>query len=310
MAAAALIAAQALGSLLPSAGTPGDAEHFLSTLAELERVVDKAVEDDQDRPTNLIATSSCTPQMERESLHDILTKFDSDKATHHGYTRYYEPLFESRRSAPIRLVEIGVERGRSMKAWQSYFPGADHVYGIGYGNFQTTPKSTCSGSEAAVHGPSPQCTLYKGDQGDPKFLKHFVGDTGGKFDIVIDDGSHVPSHQRTSFEHLWPSVKPGGVYAIEDVETSYWDKSAEIYGYSLEQEPSIVDHMKQVSDTINREFKHGASQLPEVYSDISSITFGQNIILLHKQTGSDQQYFGRAYRFANKLPPSPQNSVV
>lgn len=37
------------------------------------------------------------------------------------------------------------------------------------------------------------------------------------FDILLDDGSHVPEHQFASFVHMWSAIRPGGVYMIEDV---------------------------------------------------------------------------------------------
>ena len=65
-----------------------------------------------------------------------------------------------------------------------------------------------------------------------------------------DDGSHLPTHQRVSFEALWPAVVPGGLYAIEDIETSYWDLSqtsrASLYGYPMANEvrdPPCAPHM-------------------------------------------------------------------
>ena len=39
----------------------------------------------------------------------------------------------------------------------------------------------------------------------------------GGFDILMDDGSHVPEHQFTTFVHMWSAIKPGGVLMIEDV---------------------------------------------------------------------------------------------
>ena len=67
-----------------------------------------------------------------------------------------------------------------------------------------------------------KCTLWKGDQSDSNFWKKFLDKTGGNFDIVIDDGSHVPSHQLLTFETVWPHITPGGIFVIEDIETSYW----------------------------------------------------------------------------------------
>lgn len=39
----------------------------------------------------------------------------------------------------------------------------------------------------------------------------------GGFDILLDDGSHLPEHQFTTFVHLWSAIRPGGVLMIEDV---------------------------------------------------------------------------------------------
>ena len=38
------------------------------------------------------------------------------------YSRYYEPLLAPLTQAPVRLLEIGVEDGRSLAAWRQYFP--------------------------------------------------------------------------------------------------------------------------------------------------------------------------------------------
>ena len=64
--------------------------------------------------------------------------------------------------------------------------------------------------------------VYYGDQSNTTFLSHFLERSGGNFDVIIDDGSHLPSHQVISFEALWKSVVPGGQYIVEDTETSYW----------------------------------------------------------------------------------------
>jgi len=38
------------------------------------------------------------------------------------------------------------------------------------------------------------------------------------FDIFLDDGSHVPEHQFTTFVHMWSAIRPSGVLMIEDVQ--------------------------------------------------------------------------------------------
>ena len=89
---------------------------------------------------------------------------------------------------------------------------------------------------------------------------------------------------------------------IEDVETSYWGPWAEIYGYSLKGQSSFVEHMQKVAHVINREFTNGKSPLPDLYNDVSTITFAQNLIVVKKQTTLEgRRYFNRKYRFGTPV---------
>jgi hypothetical protein len=47
-----------------------------------------------------------------------------------------------------------------------------------------------------------------------------VKKSGGKFDIIIDDGGHVYNQQKATFEVLWKTLSPGGLYYIEDLQVS------------------------------------------------------------------------------------------
>ena len=42
-----------------------------------------------------------------------------------------------------------------------------------------------------------------------------------KFDIIINDGSHITSHQQNSFGFLFPFLNSNGIYICEDLHTSY-----------------------------------------------------------------------------------------
>lgn len=64
-----------------------------------------------------------------------------------------------------------------------------------------------------------QVRAYYGvDQGDRTRLRRIVDEEFGdrRLDLVIDDASHLLAPTRASFETLFPLVRPGGLYCIED----------------------------------------------------------------------------------------------
>lgn len=130
---------------------------------------------------------------------------NSDKcAWHHGYTATYEHMFAPLRDAPVRLLEIGVESGKSISMWDKYF---DH------------PDTIIVGVDINLWcdiSPSPRVKLFLVDATDEVSLLGAVSKTA-PFDIVIDDGSHEIADQKKSFRSLWPLVAPGGYYIIEDL---------------------------------------------------------------------------------------------
>jgi hypothetical protein len=65
--------------------------------------------------------------------------------------------------------------------------------------------------------------------------------------MILDDGSHINDHMIYSFEHLFGSVKSGGVYVIEDIGCSYWED----YGGGYLYPGSAVEYFKRLSDDIN-----------------------------------------------------------
>ena len=68
------------------------------------------------------------PSSTAESLHDIFNKYDSDKnSKFHNYSRQYEELLKKYRGGDIRLLEIGVHQGESLKIWREAFPNAEKI---------------------------------------------------------------------------------------------------------------------------------------------------------------------------------------
>jgi cephalosporin hydroxylase len=68
-------------------------------------------------------------------------------------------------------------------------------------------------------------TLHYGvSQDDAKKLKEIVNtDFGGELDLVVDDASHFYEQTKTSFKTLFPLVRLGGLYIVEDWSWSFQD---------------------------------------------------------------------------------------
>jgi cephalosporin hydroxylase len=67
--------------------------------------------------------------------------------------------------------------------------------------------------------------LYYGTSQDDtaRLLKIVEEDFGGQLDLVVDDASHFYEQTRSSFKTLFPLVRPGGMYIIEDWGWAFQD---------------------------------------------------------------------------------------
>ena len=149
------------------------------------------------------------------SLDKIGLRHGTDKSSaHHDYLRHYE-IHLGLSKTPIRsLLEVGVYDGASLHMWREFFPEARIV---------------CLDID-------PRCKAFEGgnakvelcDQSDSSQLVA-VGVKHGPFDLIIDDGSHIWSHQILTFETLLSFVAPGGLYIMEDIDTSF-GHFVEVYG--------------------------------------------------------------------------------
>ncbi|MGO4567251.1 class I SAM-dependent methyltransferase [Rhizobium sp. 2YAF20] len=65
---------------------------------------------------------------------------------------------------------------------------------------------------------------YETSQDDVSKLQEIVSkDFDGELDLVVDDASHFYEQTKTSFMTLFPLVRPGGMYIIEDWSWSFQD---------------------------------------------------------------------------------------
>ena len=219
----------------------------------------------------------------------------SDKSSWHGYHRYYERhLAHLHDEDHFNLVEIGFYSGGSARAWLDIFKKEN----IDVLEIDETKATTDI---------DPRCVILIGDQSDPVALDDVVK-TVGSTSLIIDDGSHLPSHQLYTF-NMWfgTFLKPGGVYIIEDIETSYWTNGSmykNTINCGINCEDNIVNIFSSIlHQSVNREFmKHVSDEhrIPlEIQTQIESITFAYNCIIIHKKKNND--YDRDTYRFADCL---------
>jgi hypothetical protein len=67
------------------------------------------------------------------------------------------------------------------------------------------------------------------------------------FDIILDDGGHMPNQQMRSFEGLFPLLHPNGVYIVEDIQTSYWKS----FHGGLREPNTFIEFSKLLVDYVN-----------------------------------------------------------
>jgi glycosyltransferase involved in cell wall biosynthesis len=169
----------------------------------------------------------------------------TDKYWKHNYTHLYDKYLNGYK--PLNILEIGVKQGSSLLMWKKAFPKAT-ISGIDIKDV----------SNKRILKRHKDLKLYLGNQADTKFLEKVA--EKGKFDLIVDDGSHQPNDQYISLEFLWPHVSKGGFYVIEDL----WGQVKNQY-----KRPVIMNALKQKIDDI-------------CFEKVASVSFYPNIVFIKK----------------------------
>lgn len=172
----------------------------------------------------------------------------------------------------VRMLEIGVFKGGSLDMWRNYLGADAQLVGL-----DIDPAT--KGFERP-----PNTVVVVGDQTNATLLRE-VAARYGPFDIVLDDGGHTSQQQIASFNALFPLLNPGGVYAVEDICTSYWPE--ECFGSGGLHKPStFVEFAKGLADETNIFYWH-PPQLVLTASPhaawIDSLHFHDNVVVFDKR---------------------------
>jgi demethylmacrocin O-methyltransferase len=208
----------------------------------------------------------------------LSVEYGSDKwASFHWYTAHYERQFARYRDQPVRVLEIGIGGfaadlgGGSLRMWKRLFHRGT-IFGL-----DLFDKSALD---------QQRLTTLVGDQGDADALVA-IARRYGPFDIVIDDGSHENAHVRTSFDALFPHVRDGGLYVIEDLQTAYFPRFGGTAGAVAGPDTS-VGLLKRLLDDIHfsEQEPTGAAPTP-TQSDVVGVSVHRNIAFVEKGVNGD-----------------------
>lgn len=186
-------------------------------------------------------------------------------------------------------MEIGVggysnprSGGHSLRMWKHYFKKGE-IFGL-----DIYDKSALE---------EDRIKIFKGSQVDQSLLNN-ITDKTGEFDIIIDDGSHINEHVINTFQILFPKLKDGGIYVVEDTQTSYWPD----YGGDSEdlRNPNTqMNYFKNLTDSLNHmEFIKPGYQKNYFDQKIVSIHFYHNLIFIYKGENNETSNILKE----NKLP--------
>jgi cephalosporin hydroxylase len=184
----------------------------------------------------------------------------------HHYLGIYDRHLSKLRGSEIKFLEIGVSHGGSLQIWSKYFGPSAKIFGIDFDK------------RFEGFGNPPSINIRIGSQTDATFLRSVVREMGG-VDVVLDDGSHYASHQRASFEVLFPLLSAKGLYIVEDLHTNYWRGE---YEGGWRRRSTFVEYMKDVVDDLHGWWHSRRQRVSGAHQTIEAVHFYDSVIVVEK----------------------------
>lgn len=170
-------------------------------------------------------------------LCSIGTLHHTDKAPWYwGYTEHYFRWLSAEREQIRVVLEVGVWRGASLRMWRDFFPNADVI------GFDNDP--ACMVDEERI-------STFCLDAYDRDAAGRIIQDIG-PIDLLVDDAVHFMPAQATLLRDMWPFLRDGGIYAIEECRED-----------SL---PAIMDAIAVLPDVVRLEIIYAGNYFGMPYS--------------------------------------------
>ena len=207
------------------------------------------------------------------NLKSLSQLYKTDKLEH-GYIEIYESYFRSLKDKKLKILEIGIADGKSLLTWSDYFKNSV-IVGIDIHKIDVKEKKLDRNN----------IKVHQGSQSDEKFINKIINQYGN-FDIIIDDGSHLKKDVIKSFHLLFPYLNNDGLYAVEDMQTSY----NHFFGgnpFDLKYSNSHMNFFKHLTDRLNYQEIANPFYISNKYdAKISNISFYHNLVFVKKGTNN------------------------
>jgi hypothetical protein len=204
-----------------------------------------------------------------DNLDECIKYYQTDKSKN-GYTNFYLNIFKKYNvDDKLNILEIGVARGSSLKVWSSIFKNSN-IYGI---DINKQCVNLCSDFK--------NIKICIGNINDNDILTKYFPNIN--FDIIIDDGSHLPNDIINSFNKLfYNKLNNNGIYIIEDCGPSYSDsyKLLNNYNDDLTNNPEYLK--KNSRERFNDFIINLIKDVDFNNNNIKNITIEKHIISIKK----------------------------
>lgn len=191
----------------------------------------------------------------RTDLCDLGVKYPTDKSPYntenlisengsghrHPYTAVYDMLFSSQRYKKLKIAEIGVLDNMSMRCWREYFPNAE-LYG-----FDFNEEFINQGKSLNLENTTYDLIDIKSQESIEQTLNHY-----GKFDIIIEDSTHIFEDQIRFCQVAYKYLNEGGILIIEDIfrneiESRYINELSNVSDFYISLNFIITEHQLKYS---------------------------------------------------------------
>jgi len=143
-----------------------------------------------------------------------------------GFSGLYSILFFQQKNRKIKLAEIGIEKNASTQMWRKYFKDAE-IHGFEFDKQKI---------KRAKKQKLKKTFYHKTDVTNPKIIDESFKKTKIKYDIIIDDSTHIFEHQINVINECFKYLNKDGILIIEDIykndnlynESNYYNRLKKI----------------------------------------------------------------------------------